>query len=387
MTDVHPYQLFPDLSPDEYEALKNDIRDRGVQVPVEYDDEGNLLDGHHRVRACLELGIKEWPRIVRVGMTEAEKRNHIRALNILRRNLTPEQRNAQIVAMRQDGMSYRAIGDALGVSDGTVRNVAAQNCAPQPETVTGKDGKQYPPRKQRKPSIFAKTEREMAGAVEKAQSVVTAAEEQPDLFSDLPQLMDDTSIDRAYKEMRRRQNRAAVADTVFPSGIYRVFYADPPWEYGQVIDKYGPAERHYATMTLDELCAMGPDVRSASAENAVLFLWSTSPKLRDAFAVADAWGFRYTGAMFVWDKVLHNYGHYNSVRHELLLICVKGSCTPDTSELIDSVQSIERSGEHSEKPEEFRTIIDTLYPHGPRLELFARKRSPGWDAWGAEADR
>jgi len=197
--------------------------------------------------------------------------------------------------------------------------------------------------------------------------------------------MDQTSIDRAYKEKRRRQNRAAVADTIFPSGIYRVFYADPPWEYGQVIDKYGPAERHYATMTLDELCAMGPEVQAASTENAVLFLWSTSPKLRDAFTVADAWGFRYSGAMFIWDKVLHNYGHYNSVRHELLLICVKGSCTPDATELIDSVQSIERSGEHSEKPEEFRRIIDTLYPHGPRLEMFARKQAPGWVSWGAEA--
>lgn len=62
-------QLLPELSQDEYEALKADIARRGVQVPVEYDEEGNILDGHHRVQACQELGIKDWPSIVRSGMT------------------------------------------------------------------------------------------------------------------------------------------------------------------------------------------------------------------------------------------------------------------------------------------------------------------------------
>jgi N6-adenosine-specific RNA methylase IME4 len=86
----------------------------------------------------------------------------------------------------------------------------------------------------------------------------------------------------------------------------------------------------------------------------------------------------------VWDKVKHNFGHYNSVRQELLLICTRGSCTPDVKELVDSVQTIERSTKHSEKPEEFRRIIDTLYPKGPRVELFARAKHEGWDSWGNE---
>jgi DNA (cytosine-5)-methyltransferase 1 len=75
-------------------------------------------------------------------------------------------------------------------------------------------------------------------------------------------------------------------------------------------------------------------------------------------------------------------GHYNSVRHELLLVCTKGSCTPDVSKLFDSVVSIERSETHSEKPEFFREIIDTLYPYGKRIELFARKSADGWERWG-----
>jgi N6-adenosine-specific RNA methylase IME4 len=67
------------------------------------------------------------------------------------------------------------------------------------------------------------------------------------------------------------------------------------------------------------------------------------------------------------------------------LICTRGSCTPDCDEKIDSVQSIERSDRHSEKPDEFRAIIDKLYRQGRHLELFARQNALGWDAWGLEA--
>jgi len=120
-------------------------------------------------------------------------------------------------------------------------------------------------------------------------------------------------------------------------------------------------------------------------KNSVLFLWVTSPLLERCFPIIEAWGFEYKSS-FVWDKVKHNMGHYNSVRHELLLVCVRGACKPDVSRLVDSVQSIERSNRHSEKPEEFRKIIENLYDHGRRLELFHRGKAPeGWDAIGNEA--
>jgi len=99
--------------------------------------------------------------------------------------------------------------------------------------------------------------------------------------------------------------------------------------------------------------------------------------------VITAWGFDYK-ASFVWDKIKHNMGHYNSVRHEFLLVCTRGSCMPDNPQLFDSVQSIERT-EHSVKPEEFRTIIDTIYPNGRRIELFARRPAEGWEVWGNES--
>jgi N6-adenosine-specific RNA methylase IME4 len=159
---------------------------------------------------------------------------------------------------------------------------------------------------------------------------------------------------------------------------YRVIYADPPWSYNDKQDTgmLGGAVKHYTTMPLDDICALPVP----AADNAVLFIWVTSPLLEDSFKVINAWGFKYKSS-FVWDKVAHNMGHYNSVRHEFLLIATKGSCTPDVKKLYDSVVSIERT-EHSRKPKEFREMIDTLYPVGERLEMFAREAPEGWDVWG-----
>ena len=165
-------------------------------------------------------------------------------------------------------------------------------------------------------------------------------------------------------------------------GKYKVIYADPPWKYNDSgLDDYGHAERHYPPLTIQELCEL--KIKDLAEDNSILFLWVTSPLLEDSFQVINAWGFKYKSS-FVWDKVKHNFGHYNSVRHEFLLICTKGNCTPEVQKLFDSVQSIERTSKHSEKPEEFREIIDTLYPSGNRIELFSRTQADGWEMWGNE---
>jgi N6-adenosine-specific RNA methylase IME4 len=185
---------------------------------------------------------------------------------------------------------------------------------------------------------------------------------------------------KAIREERRQAARAAAGP--IPEGQYRVFYADPPWEYtDELIAGYGAAEHHYPTLSVEELC--GLPVSGRAAADSVVFLWATVPVLPEALRVVAAWGFEYK-THFVWDKVRHNFGHYSSVRHELLLLCTRGSCLPDSKELHDSVVCVERTEEHSEKPEEFRHLIDGLYTWGPRLELFARTRREGWDSWGNE---
>ena len=108
------YQIMPPLTAAEYAALKADIAAHGVQVAVELDEAGNVLDGHHRVRACQELGIANYPSLVRVGLTEEQKIEHALALNLVRRHLTTAQRRALGLKLRQRGWSSPALPSGWG---------------------------------------------------------------------------------------------------------------------------------------------------------------------------------------------------------------------------------------------------------------------------------
>ena len=166
-----------------------------------------------------------------------------------------------------------------------------------------------------------------------------------------------------------------------PMGKYSVIYADPPWQYDDHGNpRYGHADTHYSTMSILELCAL--PIERLADDNAVLFLWVTSPQLNRAFELIEAWRFVYK-ASFVWDKDRHNYGHYNSVRHEFLLVATRGSFLPEANALEPSVVTIPRTA-HSEKPPYFRELIDRMYPSASKIELFARVSISGWECWGNE---
>ena len=174
-----------------------------------------------------------------------------------------------------------------------------------------------------------------------------------------------------------------------PTNKYRVIYADPPWKYSDErnLDGYdsNAASNSYPTMSLDEICAL--PITDLAVKDSVLFLWATAPMLVDALTVMDEWGFEYK-THIVWDKVkpgMGGLGHYHNTNHELLLIGVRGSYLPN-GEKFDSVQVVEKLKRHSEKPEHFRTLIDSMYTSGIRIELFRRGDSPdGWAVWGNEA--
>jgi N6-adenosine-specific RNA methylase IME4 len=194
----------------------------------------------------------------------------------------------------------------------------------------------------------------------------------------------------SVREAIRQSRREDLPAPVLPTGPkrYRVIYADPPWQYNDSragLEGYAAtaAEDHYPTMSVAQLCAL--DVTRLAAPDAVLFCWATFPLLDDALQVVSEWGFKYKTA-FVWSKGRPNFGHYHNASAELLLVCTRGSCTPDADKREQQVQAIERTGRHSAKPEDFRALIDRLYTNGNRIELFRRGDAPaGWDVWGNEA--
>lgn len=171
---------------------------------------------------------------------------------------------------------------------------------------------------------------------------------------------------------------------------YRIIYADPPWSYGGYIDK-----TCYQVMSLEEIKKL--PVKELADGNAILFLWATSFRLPWAIEVMKAWGFKYKTSL-IWDKVVPagTSNYYARPQHELLLIGGQGSAIPDRFPKIQgstcgpdtmtpsSIIRIQK-GKHSEKPEWFADYIDSNWPLGDRIELFARRAREGWDVWGNEA--
>ena len=137
-----PYQLLPPLTEDEYAALKADISERGVLVPIEVDEDGAILDGHHRRQIADELGL-DCPIIIRKGFTEAEKRSHARALNLHRRHLNRAQKRTLIAEELTENPteSNLQIATRLGCSDVTVGKIRRE--LGLTGEIVGADGKRY----------------------------------------------------------------------------------------------------------------------------------------------------------------------------------------------------------------------------------------------------
>ena len=145
------YQWLSPLGDAEYVALRESIQTFGVMVPVVVDEHGSVIDGYHRVKVCLELGL-DWPRTVLSGLSESEKWDRARDLNDARRHLTASERKALLVRLneRMGGLSLRVRSGKLGVSRETVRRMDAQSGSgllsdtPEPDAFrTGTDGKRY----------------------------------------------------------------------------------------------------------------------------------------------------------------------------------------------------------------------------------------------------
>jgi len=206
----------------------------------------------------------------------------------------------------------------------------------------------------------------------------TAAEKAAEI-TDGETLPDEAARDIQRTQTQRQHEQREPPD--LPEGKYAVLYADPPWQYDHQEAPNRDIENHYGTMSLSDIC----DLDVPAAADAVLYLWTTAPKLREAFQVIDAWGFEYvTGA--VWDKQQIGMGYWFRGQHEHLLVAKRGDISPpDTDARRSSVISAER-GEHSAKPSDVYDLIESAFPQRDWLELFARDGRTGWDSWGDEIE-
>lgn len=378
---VHPAcAAFPLLDEDRLAELAEDIGAHGLIHPVVVQGD-TILDGRNRLLACERAGVD--PRFEQWDGTDPVA--WIVSVNLHRRHLTESQRamvgkrlatlgpgrpaeNRQTCRITEDEAA-----SLLNVSPRTMRYAGTVLRSGAPVLVDAVD----------RGAVRVSTAADIATLPPAEQEEIVARGE--------VEILRKAKEIRARKNDRRREERLDKLrqietgnDALDTSRRYPVIYADPPWRYEYAETENRAIENQYPTMDADAIAAM--PVADLANDDAILFLWATSPKLVEAMQVIEGWGFTYRTCM-VWVKDRVGMGYYARQRHELLLIATRGSIpAPAPADRPDSVIEAPR-GEHSAKPAYVYGLIEAMYPGLARIELFARSAHPGWDRWGNQAGR
>jgi len=378
--DFHPVAKIFDLMKDsEIGELAEDIKANGLHEPI-WTYGGQILDGRNRWLACGRAGVE--PVFREYTGDESGLIQFSLSLNLHRRHLSESQRaliGARVANMRQGSRTDLASIEAMSQAQAAeLLNVSRSSV-------------------QRAGKLLECGALELVAAVQSGAVSVSSASAVSSLGADEQTqiaMAGRRAILAAAEKIRFREHEARRVDRIYdiatkcragtpglPEERYAVILADPPWRYEYSASVARDIENQYPTMTLDEICAV--PVGDIANEDAVLFLWATSPKLEESLRVMREWGFEYRTCM-VWVKDKIGMGYYARQRHELLLIGKRGEPPmPEPSARPDSVIEAVRVG-HSLKPRVVHDVIERMYPEFPRVELFARVPVDGWAVWGNE---
>jgi N6-adenosine-specific RNA methylase IME4 len=353
----HPRRtIVPAMSEAEYRSLHASIERHGLRSPLEIDAADVVLDGHQRLRAARELGLKLVP--VRL-VAPADPVEHMVTAAVERRQLTASQLGALAVELEQYWRERE---------HGLKRRRA--NVGPGPDVAT------LPHRGRARDAAAAR----FGVGARTIQDAATVKAADPLLFEQVKQ--GTLPAHKAARQVRRACLYAEIGEEPpLPAGQFELIYADPPWQLGSPDSENAP-ENHYPTMALAKIEAL----QLPAAASGVLFLWAVNCLLPQALGVMERWGFAYRSNL-VWVKPSIGLGSWLRHRHELLLVGTKGGFpAPEPTQRVDSVIEARRR-RHSQKPDCVYQLLEAMYPWASKLELFARTARSGWAAWGNEAPR
>jgi N6-adenosine-specific RNA methylase IME4 len=189
---------------------------------------------------------------------------------------------------------------------------------------------------------------------------------------------------------------------------YQLIYADPPWAFSNQNtggSMKSSAQAKYTVTSTEDLKRL--DVGSIADDNCVLVMWYVGAMPQDAIDLVKSWGFTLKNMNgFVWNKLTVNnnpffgMGFWTRAGSESAIIAIKGKPTPACRsvravgnfdpQILDEVLAhlcyvgTYQNIRHSQKPDEFRDKCVELMGDVPRLEMFARTKTKGWDVFGNE---
>lgn len=341
-------------------GLAASIADIGLLHPPVIRPDGVLIAGHRRLSACKVLGWSDVPVTV-VDLAEIARGEF--AENAQRKDFTPSE--AVAIARALEPIEKEAAKErmvAAHASPGKFPEQARGNARDKVGSYVGVSGR----------------------TIEKATTIVEAAEREPEKFSKLVDDMDRTGrVDGPFKRLQNIMQAEAIRREPPPlpnRGPYRVIAADPPWPYEK--RQNDPSHRGvlpYPSMSIADMCAV--PVTSIAHEDCILWLWTTNHHMREAFAVLEAWGFQHK-TILTWVKDRMVMGDWLRGRSEHCLMAVRGNPRVTLSNQTTVLQGPVRA--HSQKPEEFYSFVEQLCPAPRYAELFSRQERDNWDGHGDE---
>lgn len=174
--------------------------------------------------------------------------------------------------------------------------------------------------------------------------------------------------------------------------MYQLIYADPAWHFKVRSDKGEgrSAKNHYSVMSVNEIARL--PIYDIAEKDSVCCMWVVDPMVEEGYQVMRAWGFIPKTVVLYWVKQNKNnddfftgLGYYTRANPEQCILGTRGRGLERKDKSVRRLL-IARRGRHSAKPEEAATRLERLFGDVSRIELFARIRRPGWDAWGNEIE-
>jgi len=371
--DIHDLcKLFPVMPAAQFDALVEDIRDNGLQSPIIL-FEGKILDGRHRYKACVNLGID--PDFEEFEGADALA--FVISHNLARRHLDESQRAmiAAKIANMKLGSNQHTQGASIGAP-----SVSKKDAAKRMNVGTSSID--------RAKKVLDTGTADLQQAVEEGKVAVSVAAK----IAELPQEQQDKIVaqprpDQAIKKVAREEKEQALAAKTIEQSlqaekVYGVIYIDPPWKFETYSDNGmdRSADNHYPTMSTQSLS----ELQMPAGKDCIMFMWATVPMMPEAIDLLTDWGFTYKSHI-AWVKDRIGTGYWTRNKHELLLIATRGN-VPAPAMGMQPPSVIELPvGRHSEKPDFFADMIQSLYPTTPKVEIFARMGRVGWDSMGNEA--
>lgn len=373
--------LFPLMDESQYSDLVADIKENGLVESIVL-HEGKILDGRNRYNACNDAGVE--PNFVEYEGEDAL--SYVISLNLNRRHLNESQR-AMIGARLAN---IKRGGDRKNQTANMQFETSTKEAA---EKLNVGERNIYAAKKVQKEGI-----EDLQKSVEAGKVSVSAASDIATLDKVEQEVIvakGEDEILKMAKEIRAKKSEIRKAERIADiikqtediknldinfDKSYSCIVIDPPWGYGTEYDPNGRrAANPYPEMTLEQI----KDIKLPTTNDCVLWLWTTHKFMRHSFDIIDTWGFRDV-SILTWKKDRIGLGSWLRSQSEFCIMCVKGSPVVNLSNQSTVIEGKLR--EHSRKPDEFYSMVDSLCV-GTKLDYFSREQRNGWDTFGNDESK